>query len=99
MRIFVSGYFGLDGGFDDFDASVIGDFDNEAVVFYVGDGAVDAACGEDVIASGEGLEHFSVLFLFFALGGDEKEPHAAEEEDHDDELATDATCATWSGFS
>lgn len=77
-------HLGLDSIFNDFDAGVFGDFDNEAVFFDVGDDTVDAACGDDVIACRECFEHFCLLFLSFALRSDEEEPHGAEKENHDD---------------
>lgn len=79
----------MDRGFTEFDFGGIGDFDDEAVVFDVGDGAVDAACGEDIVACCEGLDHFGVLFLFFTLGGDEEEPHGGHEEWEEDVVSED----------
>lgn len=97
---FFFGYFSLNRRFDDFDTGVVGNFDNETVVFNIRDDAVDAARRDDVVAGSEGLEHLSVLLLLLALRGDEEKPHSAKKKDHDDELATDTACsARWSSVS
>ncbi len=70
-------------GFTNLDLNAIRNTDHETIILLVGDLAVDPAGGDDLVAGVEFGYELGVLLLFFALGGDDKEPHRGEHETYE----------------
>lgn len=75
---------GEDAVFRYFDRHVFGDGDDEGIVFYRLDLAVDAACGHNFVAFFHRLALFLQFFLFLGLGANHKEVEDHENQDHHD---------------
>lgn len=71
---------------------VIGDAHNQAVVLDIGDGGINPAAGDDLVAGLQLGEHFFVGLLPLALGRNDQEPHAHKEQNDGQKLAD----AAWS---
>lgn len=82
---------GLDKTLADLDFDVVGNADGEAVVLLVGDLTIDAAGGDDFVAGAQFGEHFLVLLLLLALGGEDEEPHRHEQKDGKEQAERAAT--------